>query len=243
LCYRTRVIDPKSNLGKLLKSTSGPGNEPELAKETEWSYHYKTCEKSYFTISKFLADEGFAVSASEIQKRWPNMDEGERIDFAQGFSLKATWDSNDTEILEIIMQDGNDRVWESCALAFPRHSDRERAVSFLLRRMEQQTNEQPLNYIQALGLLKDRRATPAIYPYYEKYREGIKKEAVTGIPDDVVFGPIPYHAYFSACGALLSIEGATEYSEAIRKYLEHPHPQVRWWAKHALELDAQTISG
>jgi hypothetical protein len=228
-------------LGRLLKSTGGPGNEPKLEKETEWSYHYKTGEKSYFTISKFLADEGFTVSASEIQRRWPNMDEGERIDFVQGFSSKASWDANDTEILEIIMQDGNDRVWESCALAFLRHPDRERAVTFLLGRLEQQTDDKPLNYIQALGLLKDRRATPAIEPYFKKYREGIEKEAVTGIPDDVVFGPIPYHAYFSVCGALLSIEGSTEYSEAIRKYLEHPHPQVRWWAKDALELDDPTI--
>ena len=70
-------------------------------------------------------------------------------------------------------------------------------------------------------MLKDRRATPAIEPYLKKYRIGIEKEAVTGMPDDVVFGAIPYHAYFSVCGALLSIEGSTEYGEAIRKYLEH----------------------
>jgi len=38
-------------------------------------------------------------------------------------------DSNDTEILETIMQDGTDRVWESCAPAFLKHPDRERAVS------------------------------------------------------------------------------------------------------------------
>jgi hypothetical protein len=196
LCYRNRVIDPNSSLGKLLKNTSGPGKEPELEKETEWSYHYKTGEKSYFTISKFLADEGFAVSASEIRRRWPNMDEVERTDFVQGFSTKPTWDANDTEILEIIMQDGNDRVWENGALAFLRHPDRERAVSFLLGCLERQTDDKPLNYIQALGLLKDRQATPAIEPYFEKYREGIKKKAVTGIPDDVVFGPIPYQAYF-----------------------------------------------
>src|ERR1700745_3236104 len=67
LCYRTRVIDPNSNLGKLLKRTSGTGNEPELEKKTEWSYHYKTGEKSYFTIPKFLADGGFEVSALEIR--------------------------------------------------------------------------------------------------------------------------------------------------------------------------------
>ena len=51
---------------------------------------------------------------------------------------------------------------------------------------------------------------------------------------DVVFGPIPYLEYFSVCEALLRIEGSGEYSEAIRKYIGHPHPQVRWWAKNAL---------
>lgn len=61
--------DPNSNLGKLLKSASGPGNEPELEKETGWSYCYRTGDKSYFTISKFLADEGFAVSASAADGR------------------------------------------------------------------------------------------------------------------------------------------------------------------------------
>jgi len=74
------VINPHSNFGKLLKGIAEPGNEPELAKETEWSYHYKTGDKSYFTISKFLADEGFRVAASELRKRWPNMDEGERVE-------------------------------------------------------------------------------------------------------------------------------------------------------------------
>ena len=46
-------------------------------------------------------------------------------------------------------------------------------------------------------------AASAIKPHYEKYRQLVETESATGIPDDVVFGPIPYHAYFVACGALL----------------------------------------
>jgi len=56
-------------------------------------------------------------------------------------------------------------------------------------------------------------------------------------PDDVVFGPVPYHAYFVACGALLKIDGLPEYDKAIRKYLDHPHRQARWWASHALKTE------
>ena len=103
MCYGSRVIDPNSNLGKLLRGTGALGNDPELTKETEWSYHYKTGEKSFFIVSKFLASEEFSVRASEIRKRWPKMDEAERLDFLQGFSTKPNWDANDTEILEIVM--------------------------------------------------------------------------------------------------------------------------------------------
>jgi hypothetical protein len=56
-----------------------------------------------------------------------------------------------------------------------------------------------------------------------------------GVPDDVFFGPIPYHAYFVAAGALLQIEGTPEYEVAIQAFLNHPNEHVRWWAEHALQ--------
>lgn len=231
------MSDPEFRLTEFLRRLGESGTDPVLVKETEWSYTYKTGDKSYCSISKFLANEVFAVSASKLRERWPSMNEDERLDFVQNFWSKPDWNENDTEILEIIMQDGNDRLWEHCAQAFLRHPDRDRAVTFLIRRLEQQTNDEPLNYIQALGLAKDRRATPAITPYYEKYRKKAEAENDTGIPDDVVFGPIPYHAYLVACEALLKIEGTPEYENTIRKYLDHPHHQVRWWASHALKTE------
>ncbi len=210
-------------------------------KETEWSYVYKAGEKSYCYVSKFLADETFTVRASEIHDRWPRMNESERLDFVQNFSAKASWNANDSEILEIIMQDGNDQIWASCALALLRHPDRERVVRFLIERMEKcEPGDEPLNYIQALGISKDLRAASAIRPYFEKYREEVEAENVTGVPEDVVFGPIPYSAYFNVCGALLQITGSTEYEQAIRKYLEHQNEQVRWWAENALGIEGPT---
>jgi hypothetical protein len=236
------VSDPNSKLREFLKRVSEHG-QPELVKETEWSYVYKTGEKSYSHMSKFLADENFTVSASEIRRRWPSMDESQRLDFFQDFWSKVTWNDNDTEILEIIMQDGNDRLWEHCTHAFLRHPDRERAVSFLIERIEKcEPEHEPLNYIQALGISKDPRAASAIRPYYEKYRTATEAEKTTGVPDDVVFGPIPYHAYFVAAGALLEIEGSEEYEKAIQKFLGHEREQVRWWAEHALKTQGPTTA-
>jgi len=164
--------DPE--LLKFIKKTYGSGQQPELVKETEWSYVYKVGEKSYSHTSKFLADESFTVSASEIRSRWPSMSENQRLDFVQNFWVKVTWDSNDTEILEVVMQDGGDLLLAHCAQAFLKHPDRERAVSFLIERLEKcELENEPLNYIQALGLSKDPRAASAIRPYYEKYRAAV----------------------------------------------------------------------
>lgn len=234
------MADSDSRLSEFLKRIGEPGNEPGLVKETEWSYTYKSGEKPHHRISKFMVDEAFTVSAAEIRLRWPTMDKRDRLDFVLNFWAKRHWSANDTEILEIIMQDGNDRLWQTCALAFLKHPDRDRAVSFLVRRLEQQTDDEPLNYIQALGFAKDRRATPAITPYYEKYRREVEAENDTGVPDDVIFGPIPYNAYIVACEALWKIEGSSEFENAIRKYLDHPHQQVRWWANHALKTEDPT---
>ena len=242
LCYRTRMSRFDAKLRAFLEQMRGPDQhqQPELVSESDWSYVYKSGEKSYVRISKFSLDETFAVSASEIRGRWPKMNESERLDFVSNFWLKENWSANDTEILELIMHDGNDRLWGNCALAFLKHSDRDRVVNFLIKRVQECAGDERLNYIQALGLAKDQRATSAIETHYEKYRQLVETESITGIPDDVVFGPIPYHAYFVACGALLKIDGSPKYDQAIRKYLDHPHQQVRRWANRALKNEEPT---
>ena len=68
----------------------------------------------------------------------------------------------------------------------------------------------------------------------------MEAEKTIGVPDDVFFGPIPYHANFVAAGALLETEGSAEYEQAIRSFLGHQHEQVRCWAEHALNTQGPT---
>ncbi len=241
LCYRTAMSRFDAKLREFLERTFGPGQHPEPVRESDWSYVYKS-GKSHARVSKFLLDETFVVNASEIRGRWPKMSESERLDFVSNFWVKKNWSANDPEILEVIMQDGNDRLWGSCAQAFLKHSDRDRVVNFLIKRVEECAGDERLNYIQTLGLAKEQRAVSAIKPHYEKYRQLVETESATGIPDDVVFGPIPYLAYFVVCGALLKIDGSPEYDKAIRKYLDHQNEQVRYWAEHALEIEGPTTA-
>jgi hypothetical protein len=232
-------IDPK--ILELVKRLFG--ENCEFVKRTEWSYSFKYGPKSYCSISRFDAEEDFEVSASEIRERWPSMNEGERMEFAVNFHQKETWTDNDTEILEVIMNDGNDHIWSSCALALLKHPDRNRAVEFLIARVQgRESARPPLNYIQALGIAGDRRAVAVIRPYYDKYLKAMEAKAATGVPDDVFWGPIPYHAFLSIAGDLFKIERSNEYEQAIRKYFEHPHEQVRYWAEHALEVEGPTTA-
>ena len=166
------------------------------------------------------------------------MNQRERLDFASNFHDKKVWTSNDTEILEIIMQDGNDQIWSSCALAMLKHPDRNWAVTFLIQRLQRcESGRPPLNYMQALGLAGDPRAVPVIRPYYDKYLKAMEGETTTGIPEDVFFGPVPYHAFLSIAGDLFNITHSQEYDKAISKYFDHTHEQVRWWAEHALGIE------
>lgn len=204
---------------------------------------FKCGPKSYCTISRFLAEPGFEVKASELRRRWPSMNETERLDFASNFHVTETWTENDTEILDMIMVDGSDLVWSSCALTMLRHPDRNRVVEFLIDRVHRSESEHPpLNYMQALAIAKDRRAVQVMRPFYEKYLKAMEAEAATGIPDDVFWGPIPYFPFLSIAGSLFQIEGSSDLELAIRKYLDHPKEQVRYWAEHALGLEGPTTA-
>src|SRR5271154_1893609 len=116
------------------------GDNCELVRRTEWSYSFKCGPKSYSSMSRFMVESGFEVSAAEIRTRWPSMDEQDRMDFAANFQ-KKTWTDNETEILEIMMADGSDRIWSCCALTMLRHPDRSRAVEFLMQRVRSSESE------------------------------------------------------------------------------------------------------
>jgi len=231
-------IDPK--ILELAKRDYG--ENCELVMRTEWSYSFKCGETSYCRISRFMAEIGFEVSASDISRRWPAMDERERLDFASNFHVKKDWTDNDTEILEVMMQDGSDIIWSSCALAILRHPDQKRAVEFLIERIEhcKESEYSPLNYMQALGLIGDQRAVSVIRPYYDEYLKAMEAEAATGVPEDIFFGPIPYHAFLAVAGDLFKITRSEEYEQAVRRYFDHPNEQVRWWAEHALDVKGPT---
>ena len=232
-------IDP--NILELAKKDFG--DNCEVVRETDWSYSFKCGPKSYCRISKFMVEKDFEVSGTDIRHQWPQWDQGQRMDFASNWQAKSAWTDDDTEILEIIMADGDDNVWQSCTQAFLKHPDRNRAVSFLVDRvLRYALKHEPLNYFQVLGMAKDMRAVSAIRPFHEKYKKIVDTEAVVGVQEDVFRGPIPYFPYLVSAGALFKITGSSEYEQSIRKFFDHDKEQVRYWAEHALEIEGPTTA-
>jgi hypothetical protein len=232
-------IDPK--ILELVKKDYG--ETCELVNRTEWSYTFERGPESDISISRFMAEKGFEVSAAEIREQWPQWDQCQRIDFAFNWHTKGTWTDNDTEILEIIMADGDDDVWQRCTQAFLKHPDRNRAVSFLVDRVLHHTlNHEPLIYFQVLGMAKDTRSVAALRPFYEKYKKIVDTEPVLGVQEDGA--PIPYFNPYFPClviaGALFKITGSPEYEQSIRKFFDHENEQVRFWAELALEIEGPT---
>lgn len=219
------------------------GENCELVQATEWSYSFKCGPQLHCKISRFLAEQGFEVAAKDIAERWPQWSQHQRMDFASSWWTKRTWTDDDNKILEIIMADGDDHVWQSCTQAFLKYPDRSRAVSFLVERVLHCDPEyNPLNYFQVLGMAKDKRAVPAILPFYEKFKRIVDSEPVLGVQEDVFRGPIPYFPYLVAAGALFKITGEPEYEQSIRKFFDHANEQVRYWAEHELGVEGPTTA-
>ena len=224
-----------------IKKTYGP--DCELVRRTEWSYAYNCGPNGCCTISRFMAEKGLTISAGYIREQWPHWDERQRLDFASNWWSKSDWTDDDTQILETIMADGDDQIWEMCAQAFLKHPDRDRIVRFLIDRVEHYSlPHEPVNYFQVLGMSKDSRAVPAMRPFYEQYKKAVDAEAIIGVPKQVFSGPIPYFAFLSTAGSLFEITGSSEYEQAIRKFFTHENEQVRYWAEYALGIEGPTTA-
>jgi hypothetical protein len=92
--------------------------------------------KSLSYESKFLTDE-LQISAESFASRWPTMTPAERHDFAFGYSAKAEFTSDDQQIVNLIMRDGDEHVWNYLAtFVVIRHPERDKVLSFIRDRLE-----------------------------------------------------------------------------------------------------------
>ena len=205
----------------------------KLTKETEWMRVYEMGPKHLLYESKFLRGE-VEMSADSFKARWPAMTPQERWEFVFAYATKGDFTSDDEQIVNVILQNGDDQIWSTLALFMIRHPQRSRVVAFLRERLQAKTAN-PFNYMQALAESKDIDAVPILRSYLDEFSAAVEGDELNDIPFSDWRNPI--WRFLNCCSALWKITGIDEYSSSIRKYLHHPDPNVRSQARHALDFE------
>jgi hypothetical protein len=199
----------------------------KLVTETEWTRVYKDGDAT-LCDSKFFRD-GLEVGAESIKGRWSSLSPHEKLDFAQAFSAKRNVTSEDENILDFLMEVGEPYIWTTITTPLRRHRDKERVLAFLLERIRED-GEHKANFFEAIGLMRDNRAVPALRAAYDNYRKELRAGAEAHVGFD-------HFSYLSCCTALWEIEGPTEYRKAIEELSRSDDKAVRSFAELILRGD------
>jgi len=204
--------------------------DKQLVRENEWIRIYNIGPGQQYYESKFVHDN-VQVLAKSIESRWHTLSAEEQADFVMAFQSKYPLTSEDEEILEFLMNTGDENVWSTLALPLTRMSSskHEKALAFLIERIQRRDTHRA-NYYQALGELKDTKAIPALKVAYEEERRTISLDKPLTDFQDI----FPYIDYLACCAALYILEGSKEFKQAIEALKSHPNENVRSQANLAL---------
>ena len=198
----------------------------ELVRESRWEKVYRTGANTWTHQSKFL-DPRFELKASDFEAIWPRMTQEERTEFCVAYRAKPAFTTEDEQILNVIMQTGNDVVWNSVASMLPRHPDRSRVLAFIRDRLQRQSP--PLaNFYSAIETLHDVGSLPVLRRKYGQYQSESKVTAETS--DRVLCLD-----FLTCCRALWKLGGGAEYRQTIESFVSARDEFARNYAKVLLE--------
>lgn len=176
---------------------------------------------SYY--SKF-SKKDFTIPVEALREQWPqwNSDEKRKFAWAFGFSGKTELNEEEQRILEFLVQNGNPDIWRAIAPIVGRHPDRRWVVSFLLSRLNDET-EHLANYYQALGTLSPPECVPILADKLANHHRKVVPHTAPGSWGESSL----YSDYLSCSAALFRITGQEKYRDNLRKILGHPEEKVR----------------
>jgi hypothetical protein len=202
-----------------------PSLKKKLLHEDRWSRTYEAGENFYAAESKLDAD-GLSFSIGQLRSEWDSWDDSEKIRFVNAFRSKSRFSKSDEPILEFLMESGNEPVWSTIASCLAvHHTDKQRVLAFLLEKIKS-FSEPKSNLIQALYVLGDAAALPALHQLHDELRESIKRT------HDVDHWKI--NDFLRSCEALAYMEKGDSYRDEIRQFLRDPDELVRLHARNAL---------
>lgn len=191
----------------------------KLIREDRWFKVFEMQPSVMARVSKFMTRDA-DIRETELKKEWDSWRESERLTFAQAFSVKPEITQEDERILEFMMKSTDERVLASIASCLTRHSDKGMVLPFLTDQLRSAGAESKANFLQALSMLGDREAIPAVKALHDRLAADIRREGAQAkewlILDFVV-----------SCSALNELERTTAYRHEIEPFLSHPSEHVR----------------
>jgi hypothetical protein len=196
----------------------------KLVHETAWSRTFEVEPGFHAYESKFEAD-GISVNVQDVTAKWESWDMNEKLDFAKAFQAKRDFSQSDEQVLDLLMEKGDDRVRATIALSLTRHSDKVRVLRFL---SERATNQQEGrgNFIQALYVLGDRNAVPGLRKLHDKLQKHLSEHGRSDL--GLVF------SFLTCCEALAALDSPAPYNDEIRLFLDDANELIRLHAERAL---------
>lgn len=188
----------------------------KMIREDRWFKVFEMQANVNARVSKFMTLEAH-IREADLKDEWASWGESERLTFAQAFSVKPEITQEDENILEFMMHSTDERVWSSIASCLTRHSNKKLVRPFLIDRLSI-GSESKANFLQALSLLGDRQAVPAIKTFHDRLAAEVSRDGADEwlITDFVV-----------SCSVLNKLEDTTVYRREIEPFLSHPKEQIR----------------
>lgn len=196
-----------------------------LARESKFLRVYRSRANVYIEHSKLIGE--VELDATQFEKYWRALPLRDKVDLCRAYQSKPAITKADEQILNVIMKEGNERIWNNIVSVLTRHSNREQILAFVRNRLEHQPP--PLaNFYRAIEMLDDREAVPKLLEKYFQYQQG-------GLTPKKSSDRILRIDYLYCSRALWRLTGSQEYEQTIREFLSAADHIVFDAAKRLLE--------
>lgn len=192
--------------------------DTKVVGENEWVRILETDTGALLTESRFL-NKQFIVPAERITTMWQTMTNDEQLDFLTAFLARAKLQEEDKKILDFLMGVDDEKVWIMIAPLMTKYPDRDRALKFLLDKIE--TDSEGLaNCYHALEVMNDARAVEVVRRKYEAYKDRFRTIG-SGM------GTIALVDFAYSCSMLRRLETNKEYETVLRELKTVDDERVR----------------
>lgn len=190
----------------------------KIKRESEWLRVYSTDLGEHYE-SKLVSGNAPVLSESIIT-RWERFTPEERWEIALALQLRGKLEPEIVPLIDFLLERGDLVTRSTLAPLLPMYPRKQAVVEFLVSELRRERSHRA-NYFQALALIGDVAAVPALTAIYE----GMQQHATIS----------PYEAwsveeasdFIACCAALWKLTGMERFRSSVEELVNHPNATVK----------------